>query len=236
MDAVRRGWRALVVQRGDRRWDLLVRGTGLIGLLGIPVALFLPVATPLVWFALLAVPANSPLSPILPTAFEPLIMEAAKHSAAIWVTVVGTAVYMYMEYLNYHLYAWVLDRDRFAKLREKKWVERSVGFFTRSPFVTVVVFAFTPLPFWVVRILSIYGGYSVPRFMVACALGRFPRIFIYAWLGAALAVPGTILLVLALGSAVLIVAMRLARGQAVIEDTVLDMKVAEPAPAEESQP
>ena len=225
MPVLKGWWRALWRPRGDRRWDLFIRGAGLVALIGIPVAYYVPSATPLVWFALLTVPANSPLSPILPTAFEPLIMEAAKHATPFAVTVVGTAVYMLMEYLNYHLYAWVLTRDRFVALREKPWVRRSVRYFSRSPFVTVVVFAFTPLPFWVARILSIYQGYSVPRFMLACALGRFPRIFLYAELGAALAVPSIFLALLAVGTAVVLVAWKWMGGKAVLEDTVLDVEV-----------
>lgn len=181
----------------------------------------------------MAVPANSPLSPILPTAFEPLIMEAAKYSAAWAVTLVGTSVYMLMEYLNYQVYAWVLTREGFAKLSEKPWVKRSVEHFARSPFLTVLVFAFTPLPFWVVRILSIYRGYSVPRFMIACALGRLPRIYIYAALGAVLMAPTWILLALGLGTAVLLVGWRLLEGKVVIEDTVL---AAQQSAAEESNP
>ena len=211
--------------RGDRRWDLLLRGAGTVALLGIPVTLYLPDATPLVWFALLAVPANSPLSPILPTAFEPLIMEAAKYASALSVAVVGTAVYMLMEYLNYHLYAWVLTRERFRALRDRPWVQRSVGFFARAPFLTVVVFAFSPLPFWVVRILSIYRGYSVRRFMLACTVGRFPRILAYAALGAALAIPSVFLALVAVGTGVLVVAWKIVGGQAVLQDTVLDVDV-----------
>ena len=62
---------------GDRRWDLILRATGLAGLLGIALVLLVPSSAVLVWFAVMSLPANGPLSPLIPVAFEPLIMEAA---------------------------------------------------------------------------------------------------------------------------------------------------------------
>lgn len=214
--------RFMTKPRGDRRWDLLVRATGLVALLGIPVVVFFPQATPLVWFAVAAIPANSPLSPITPVAFEPLIMEAAKHSAAIEVTLVGLGAYMYMEYLNFHLYKWVLERRRLQRFKEHKWVKRALRGFSRAPAVVILVFAFTPLPFWTVRILAIYRKYSVARFMAATAVGRLPRIFIYAWLGERLMVPSVLLVAAAVGATAVVVAIKLAKRQALIHDEVLD--------------
>jgi len=214
--------RFMTKPRGDRRWDLLVRATGLVALIGIPIVVFFPQVTPLVWFAVAAIPANSPLSPITPVAFEPLIMEAAKHSPAIQVTFVGLAAYMYMEYLNFYLYKWVLERRQLQRFKEHKWVKRAIVAFSRAPAVAILVFAFTPLPFWTIRILAIYRKYSVPRFMIATAVGRLPRIFIYAWLGERLMVPSFLLIAAAVGATVTVVAIKLAKKQALIHDEVLD--------------
>jgi uncharacterized membrane protein YdjX (TVP38/TMEM64 family) len=199
--------------------------------LSIPVLLYLPQFTPLVWFALLAVPANSPLSPITPVAFEPLIMEAAKHSGPLEVTLVGLGVYLYMEYLNWHLYRWVLDRRRLQALKQKRWIIRSVEYFARAPFVTTVVFAFTPLPFWVARVLAIYNTYPLARFMGATALGRLPRIFLYAWLGATLSLPSILLATAAIGATVIVVAWRVSKRSRILEDPVLDVDSNMPASA-----
>jgi membrane protein YqaA with SNARE-associated domain len=206
-------WRFLTHARGDRKWDILLRSTAVFALAGIPVALYVPDAIPLVWLVLLGMPANGPLSPILPTAFEPLIMEAAKYKPALVVGAVATAVYIYMEYLNFHLYRWVLLRDRLEKFRTKGWVQRAVTAFGRWPFATVIIFAVTPLPFWVARILAILKSYSIPRFMVATAIGRFPRFFLYAWLGEILKVPAWALIAVVVGGGVGLVGWRLIRGK-----------------------
>jgi hypothetical protein len=206
----------------DLRWRLLLVGLAAVALIGIPVALVAPDTTPLLWFALLSVAANGPLSPIFPVAFEPLIIEAAKYSSAIWVTLVGLAVYMLMESLNYVLYASVLRHRRLDSLRQHRWSQRSVDYFARSPFLTVWVFAFTPLPFWVARLMAIFHHYRFAHYFAATALGRLPRIYLYAWLGASFQVPGVVLLLLAAGATLLLVVWRSAKGRPVLAETVLD--------------
>ena len=211
----------LIKPRGDFRWDRLIRVTGTAALIGIPVVIMSPRMVPLVWLAVLSIPANSPLSPVFPASFEPLVMEAAKYERAIWVTLVALVAYLYMEYLNWHLYSWVLSRGMLEPLRNKPWVQRTVIQFGRIPFATVVFFAFTPLPFWIVRCIAIFDGYALGRFMVATAVGRFPRFYLYAWLGAVLRVPTVILVSVIFGAGAIVIVSRLAQGKPIL---------AEPAP------
>ena len=75
MDSLRKFLRFFTKRRGgnERRWDLVIRSAGVAALLGIPTIIIYPRSIPLVWLAVLSIPANSPLSPIIPAAFEPLI-------------------------------------------------------------------------------------------------------------------------------------------------------------------
>jgi hypothetical protein len=223
-------WRQLVRPRGDRRWDVFLRATGVAALLGIPVLLLVPGSVTLVWLALVSLPTNSPLSPILPTFFEPLIMEAAKWSPAWAVTLVGTAGYMYMEYINWHVYAWVLNWNRLAAFRARPSVRWGVAVFGRSPFWMVVVFAFTPLPFWVGRALAILNHYPLRRFLFATVVGRVPRWFLYAWFGERVSVPVWILVAMMVVPAAIIIGGRLLRGEALLAE------VAPPAVPDDSLP
>lgn len=207
-----RVWRFLVAPRGDRRWDLFLRATGVAAVLGIPIVLFVPGSVTLVWLAILSLPANSPLSPVIPTAFEPLIMEAAKWERVWAVTLVATACYMYMEYVNWHVYGWVLGWQRLAGLRNRPSVRWGVRLFARSPFWTVVIFAVTPMPFWIVRSLAILHRYRLPRFLLATVIGRLPRILFYAWFGDLVRLPTVFLLSLIFGTAAIVIGSRLARG------------------------
>jgi len=185
---------------GDGHWDLILRATGVGGLLGIALVLLVPGSAVLVWFAVMSLPANGPLSPVIPAAFEPLIMEAAKYEHPLSVAVVGLAAYMFTEYVNWYLYAWALSRDRLAGVGSKRWARWGIDRFSRAPFTTTIMFAFTPLPFWVARCLAILDHYPVRRFMAATAVGRFPRILLYAWLGAVLQLPTVALLAVLVGS------------------------------------
>lgn len=212
----------LVRPRGDHRWDWFLRGTVVAALAGIGLATVLPASIPLVWLAVFGIPANSPLSPILPTAFEPVIIEAAKFATPLSVSLVATGIYMYTEYVNWHLYAWALQGRRADWLLRRSWVRRSVGYFARAPFVSIIVFAFTPLPFWAARGLAILRRYPLPSFMVATLIGRWPRFFLYAWLGSAVQIPAWALLAVIVGGALAVAGGRVARGDEVLSETVLD--------------
>ena len=54
-------WRPL----GDKRWDYMLRAAGLVALAAIPIAIFVPERIPIVWFAVLALPATGPISPVM---------------------------------------------------------------------------------------------------------------------------------------------------------------------------
>jgi len=211
-------WHSLVRPRGDRRADMFLRAAAVFALAGIPIVLLFPHTVTLVWLGVLSLPANSPLSPLLPTAFEPLIMEAAKYERAIPVTLVATAGYMYMEYVNWRVYAWVLSWDRLTSLGSRRSVRWGIDHFARAPFWTVVVFAFTPLPFFVVRALAILHRWPVWRFMVATLVGRMPRIFLYAWFGELAGLPTWMLVAVVLGGTASVVGGRMLRGEPVLAE------------------
>jgi len=197
---------------------VFLRAAAAVALLGIPIVLLFPEAVTLVWLGVLSLPANSPLSPILPTAFEPLIMEAAKYEHAVPVTIVATSAYMYMEYVNWHVYRWVLSWKRLGGLGRRRSVRWGVRHFAKAPFLTVVVFAFTPLPFFVVRALAILVRWPVWRFMTATLLGRAPRVFLYAWFGELAGIPTWMLVAVVLGGTTAAIGGRVMRGEPVLAE------------------
>lgn len=99
-----------------------------------------------------------------------------------------------------------------------------------APFWTVVGFAAFPLPFTIVRILVPLSGYPLGRYVVAYALGRFPRIFVIATFGTVVEIPTNILIgllvvgvVLAAGAAIW---RRLTRRAATGADAIAEPAVA----------
>jgi membrane protein YqaA with SNARE-associated domain len=192
---------AFVRPRGDRRWDLFLRATGLMALAAIPLAIYCPQKIPLVTFVLVALPACGPWSPVIPIAFEPLIFEVSKYESPLWVAGVALGICLYTEYVNWHIYRWIVSLEALAKVRRRRFVQLAVTYFGRSPFVTVVIAAMAPFPFWVIRVLAILKPYPLRRYLVAMAMGRAPRLLLLAWLGAQLQFSSVILMAVVAGAA-----------------------------------
>ncbi|MBE0592258.1 MAG: VTT domain-containing protein [Gemmatimonadales bacterium] len=206
---VQRTWQVLVQPRGSRAADLVLRSTAVIALLGYPLTFAFPRLIPLIWLAIVSLPASGPLGPIMPAALEPVVMEAAKYERPIWVTLVALTTYVYMEYLNWHIYRWVLDRDLLSRFRDHRRVRTAVRYFARYPFATTVIAAATPFPCWVIRVLAVLHGYPLRPYLIAIAIGRFPRIYLYAWLGGFLRIPTVVLLAVVVGSTAVVLVHRL---------------------------
>jgi uncharacterized membrane protein YdjX (TVP38/TMEM64 family) len=153
----------------------------------------------------------------MPAALEPLVMEAAKYEQAIWVTLVALSTYVYMEFLNWHIYRWVLDRQFLSRFRDDRRVRTAVRYFARYPFMTTVVAAATPFPCWVIRVLAILHQFPVRPYLIAIAIGRFPRIYLYAWLGGFLRIPTVVLVGVIVGSTAAVLVHRLVKRRRGVE-------------------
>src|SRR5262249_11811935 len=71
-----------------------------------------------------------------------------------------------------------------------------------APFLTIMIFAGFPLPFFIPRILMPLSGYSAKRYAAAAALGRYPRIFVIARVGQAIEIPNKVLFAMLAASVV----------------------------------
>lgn len=222
MDFSNRVVRMLTRPYGPKSWDIFLWSTAGAALLGMPIVILLPESVPLVWLFIIGIPANGPLGPVMPTLFEPFVMEVAKYNSAWLVASVATAIYVYMEFVNWHVYRWVLTWDTLNSLPKSKAVRWGINNFAKAPISTTLVFAATPLPFWVVRCLAILSNYPLGTYLIATAVGRYPRFLFYAWIGDLLKIPTPILLVAAFGTAVVLIAWKLMHGRRVLEGTILD--------------
>lgn len=96
--------------------------------------------------------------------------------------------------IDYHL---VRRAFRLALL-ERARAHRFFALFERwakvAPFVTIVLFAGLPMPFFPARILMPISGYPARRYAAAAAIGRFPRFYVVSYIGHELAIPNWVLL------------------------------------------
>ncbi len=173
-----------VTQHGNVSWDGVLRGTGVIALLGIPAVLLLPIEFGgLAGFVLVSIWVNGPLGIFLPATYEPILMLFGRLYPPVLIAFLGILGVLYVEYLNYHLYSRLLHLEAFQVVRQSRAVSRVVRLFDRAPFFTVWLCSWSPLPYWTVRILGPLTRYPIRRYLLATLLGRFPRLWFFAALG-----------------------------------------------------
>jgi len=86
-------------------------------------------------------------------------------------------------YLDYMVLTPVLNSRLLKRPLNSKFYKKSEEYFRKLPYLTLFIFALTPLPFYPVRILSVASGYPVNRYVSSVTLGRIPRYSILALSG-----------------------------------------------------
>ncbi len=227
-DSARRVFYALFRRRfGNTVWDGVLRGSGITVLLGIAILKYMPAAGPLVGFVLVTIWINGPVAFLFPAVYEPILMLFGRMYPPLLIGCLGTCGTLYVEYLNYHLYRRVLHAEALAPFRSRRLVRYVTALFRKMPFFTVWLCSLL-LPYWPVRIVSPLAGYAVRRHLSATLLGRFPRLWFFAALGASLQVDPRVLLGISVslaGSALMLILFRRAMLAAVGRNRVAEGSV-----------
>lgn len=185
--------RALARPRGNRLWDAFLRGTGLAGVLGIACLLLFPASGPLIGLGIFALWITGPLSPLFPVGLELVVMAFGRLHDPWLVAAVVMAAGLYGEFISWHLYGHVVGLEMASGLRSSRAVTWARGLFRRRPFLASWICAWSPLPFWIVRILGPLTGYPLWKALVANFLGRYPKLWLFAALGLYVPVPDEVL-------------------------------------------
>ena len=152
--------------------------------LAVPLVLGLPQAGGLGTFAIFTFWCNGPWSPLLPAFYEPVLLATGRNHGAMPVALVGTGATLLMEWANYYVHAAAIGSDRLAGLRDHKATSWLAERFARRPFFYVWLCAWSPLPYWPVRTLAPLAGLSVGKHLLATGIGRLPRLWFIAAVGA----------------------------------------------------
>jgi membrane protein DedA with SNARE-associated domain len=197
------------------KWDRLLWTSALVGVVAIITTLVpVPVVSDLATFFSLSLFVNGPYSPLTPIGFEPVLMAYGKIISPIIVAVVGVIAQLLVEYVNYHLYDAALRSELMRRTRESRMMARVLEWYRAAPFLTTIVVAFTPLPYWTVRITAPLSRYPMSKHLTATAIGRLPRLWAYAALGTLLPVSSGAILGVGLGVSALFVVIVLLRRRA----------------------
>jgi membrane protein YqaA with SNARE-associated domain len=166
-------------------------------LLGFAVAgavllLLAPDFSGLYLFALYSMPANS----FLPVPHEPGLLYLARYYDPWMLALAGCVGTAAAACIDYPVVKAAFRHPRIRRARSTRLYHAAVRSLMRYPFLTIVVFAATPLPVYVVRVLAPASGYPLWRYTAATMVGRFPRYFAVAWIGSQIHIPTWALLAL----------------------------------------
>lgn len=142
------------------------------------------------YLAFYTIPSNTALS-VFP--HEPVLLYFGKFGVLWIVALVATVGNLVAALLDHSVFVPVLNHRSLRGYKEKPLYHRAMALFRRAPFATVVLASLAPVPFWPVKFLAFSGGYPLPRYLAGIAVGRFPRYYLLAWLGAVIAIPTWVL-------------------------------------------
>lgn len=164
-------------------WRRIVQASAMVALAASLVIALAPGTTTLVVFGLLTLWCHGPLSPLLPAAYEPVLLGYGRLYSPFMLALFGALASTGIEYVNYHLYRKLLRVESLDRALRGPQMLRLMAPFYRRPFLTVWLCVLTPLPDWATRVLASHSGYSVRRYLTAVFLARVPRFWLLAVLG-----------------------------------------------------
>ncbi|MCX7972888.1 MAG: VTT domain-containing protein [Candidatus Aminicenantes bacterium] len=127
---------------------------------------------------------------------EPLILYFAKFYSPFIVALVSAAGTVMAEIINYTSFNYVADLRSFKKMREGKFIKKTVALFYRAPFLALLVAGFSPIPFYPFRFLVVLARYPLKKYLLAVFLSRTPRFFFLALFGKLLRIPDSLIALL----------------------------------------
>ncbi len=120
---------------------------------------------------------------------EPAVIYAGTIYHPGFVVVVFSLATVTASLIDYFSVKKVLELRRFAPLKRTSFYQAAVRCFYWRPWLTIVVFAFTPLPFLPIRVLVLSSNYPLLQYVSANVMGRVPRYYLLAIAGAWLTIP-----------------------------------------------
>ena len=127
---------------------------------------------------------------------EPIIFFYSKSFSPLSVALVALLGTLFAEYLNYMLVKLFFKIPKMDDLKKRKTFTKAANYFLKVPFVSLVIAAFTPVPFYPFRIIAPASEYSLTKYLLALIVGRSPRFYILAYFGYSISLPNEIIIAL----------------------------------------
>jgi hypothetical protein len=127
---------------------------------------------------------------------EPAAIYAGTIYAPWLVAAVGGLATVFASSVDYFAVKKVFKLQRLASVRETSLYRVAVRWFRWKPWATIVFFAFTPIPFYPIRVLAPVSDYHFGKYVTANVTGRVFFYYLLAAGGAWLPVSSTYLILI----------------------------------------
>jgi len=127
---------------------------------------------------------------------EPVFIYFCKFYTPEIVTGVAIAGTLCTEVINYTAFQFVVDLNRFGNIKHSRYITKVIDIYGKAPFISLLVAAFTPIPFYPFRFLVVLARYPLIKYLLAVFIARSVRFYILALIGYAIKIPDKILLIL----------------------------------------
>ena len=186
--------RKLMSTNPNYTWRRFALFAGPFILAAILIASLIPEYRNLALLFLFTIVSNS----VIPMPYEPVMVVMGALYAPLLAATVAACGNVIACFIDYKAIRFALGHKSLQKMQKSDQYQGAVHYFLKAPFICVLVAAFAPfIPFYIFRVLSPTSDYPLRKYMTAGFLGRWPRYFLFAYLGSAM-LPARLLIICAL--------------------------------------
>ena len=170
----------------NNRWIKYLVVVVPIFLAAITLGIFVPEWRRLVLLFFYSMPANS----FVPVPHEIGMIYFGQYYAPSLVALVAAAGTVLVCFIDYEAMNFAFGLKHLRRVKESDIYRGAMQYFLRAPFFSLVLAAAMPfIPFYIFRVLSPTAGYPLRKYMLAVFVGRLPRYYVFALMGATLNLP-----------------------------------------------
>lgn len=170
----------------------LIAMSGLI-LVGIYQQLMMSEFDSLAFLFLYSIPSNLAIS-VFP--HEPFVVYFGTLYAPYLIAAIVLAGTLIAGILDYYVFAPIMEHRITEFIRNTNDYKRASRLFNYQPFIAIIIGGFTPLPFFIFKLLAFANKYPVSKYLAALLIGRYPRYYLLAYLGSVFKIPPIIIFVI----------------------------------------
>lgn len=120
---------------------------------------------------------------------EPAVLLYGKLYDPLLVALLGGLATCWIEFFNYKLLMFLTHLRHVEAFTSQKFYGKAEGYFTKFPFVSLLISGCTPFPYAPFRMLAVTTRYPIMKYELAVFAGRTPRYYVLAVTGAVMNLP-----------------------------------------------